>query len=446
MENGQHKASSLEHLDYCCQLISELYGKPDISAWTNSDYVRLGYILFKKTHVQISPNTLKRIFGKIKTDVRYYPQKATRDALARYIGYSDWDTFTYAKPLPSKVSHTLPETYTYPQPAVSPEPEHLVFHKKKTRTGRIMLVALALACVAAFWAYKTFFIQNETIAAALTCTNPVGENPHSAMFVINNMPSLSNTKDHYTIDFGDSKRISLIAGDSLYSHYYEVPGRYLAILKRNGKPLDTASVYLQTTGWTATARMMHDTTRVYPIEIHNLFKSGKKSVSAAEVSRAGIDTNRTFFVDFINNYVTDIDGDNFELLINLKTSPSRPGVRCSQVRVTVFGESSKHLFDVMKPGCVHWTDMQFSEVVKQGETNELHFLGADLHEGGSVGLHVAEKHTSVFINSKQVYETEYEKPLKKVYGIGVTFSGIGAINSVMLKDLKTGRTFDGNFQ
>ncbi|WP_138476035.1 hypothetical protein [Dyadobacter bucti] len=446
MENGQYKASSLEHLDYCCQLIGELYGKPDISAWTNSDFVRLGYILFKKTQVQISPNTLKRIFGKIKTDVRYYPQKATRDALARYIGYSDWDTFTYARPLPSKVADTPPETYTYPQPAVSETPTPFISRKKKATAGSIMLAALVLAGVVAFWAYKSFFVQNESTAPTLTCTNPVGENPHSAMFVINNMPSLSHTKDHFTIDFGDSKRISLIAGDSLYSHYYEVPGRYLAILKQNGEPLDTASVYLETTGWTATARMMYDTTRVYPIEIQNLFKSGKKSVSAVEVARAGIDTNRTFFVDFINSYVADIDGDNFELLINLKTSPSRPGVRCSQVRVTVFGESSKHLFDVMKPGCVHWTDMQFSEVAKQGETNELHFLGADLHEGGSVGLKVAEKHASISINSKQVYETDYVKPLKKVYGIGVTFSGIGAIHSVVLKDLKTGQTFDGNFQ
>ena len=35
------------------------------------------------TSVQISPNTLKRIFGKLKTHERYYPQKATRDALVQ---------------------------------------------------------------------------------------------------------------------------------------------------------------------------------------------------------------------------------------------------------------------------------------------------------------------------------------------------------------------------
>jgi hypothetical protein len=121
-------------------------------------------------------------------------------------------------------------------------------------------------------------------------------------------------------------------------------------------------------------------------------------------------------------------------------------VRCSQVRVNVFGESSKHLVDAMKPGCVHWTDLQFSEINKQGESNQLNFLGVDLHEGGSMRIKVENKHARVFINSKQVYEITYQKPLKKIYGLGITFSGIGSIESVVLKDLKTGQPFSGNFQ
>lgn len=152
-----------------------------------------------------------------------------------------------------------------------------------------------------------------------------------------------------------------------------------------------------------------------------------------------------FFVDFINTQLTDIDADNFELFIKLNTSAPRAGVRCSQVRVTVFGESSKHVFDVMKPGCTHWTNLQFSEVTKPGELNQLNFLGVDLHTGGTVTLKVVDKHVRLFINAKEVFETNYKKPLKQVYGLGISFSGIGAIDSVMLKDLKTGKSFAGNF-
>lgn len=447
MENGQAKMSSLDHLDYCCKLVSELYGKPDVSTWANGDFIRLGYILYKKTNVQISPNTLKRIFGKIKTDVRYYPQRATRDALAKYVGYSDWEKFTGTAIMPITVTKNFPqipshsETLLPEEPIITPVPT-----RNKLNKWRIVSMISIVFALSGFFIYKAFYVLLPLEDAKLICQNPVGGNPHSAAFVVRGLLGGNEFKARYSIDFGDSRKISLIAGDSLYSHYYEVPGRYWAVLKKDGITIDTASVYLQTNGWTATAEMMYDTTRVYPINIKNLLNSEQKSVSVSKVFGAGVDTNRTFFVKFINTQLTGISGDNFDLFIKLNTSADRPGVRCSQVRVTVFGESSKHLFDVMKPGCTHWTDIQFSEIEKPGELNQLSFLGEDLHEGGSLQLKVADRHARVLINSKQVFETEYQKPLKQIYGLGITFSGIGAIHSVMLKDLKTGKLFDGNFQ
>ena len=445
MENGQVKMSSLDHLDYCCKLVGELYGKPELSTWTNGDFIRLGYILYKKTNVQISPNTLKRIFGKIKTDVRYYPQRATRDALARYIGYADWEKFIGTVIVPVTVAKNFPHIPAQSEPTDEPVTTAASTRSKLNKWRIVSLVILIIA-VSGFFIYKAFYIQSPIEDAKLICKNPIGGNPHSAAFVVHGLPANTESKAHYSIDFGDSRKISLTAGDSLYSHYYEVPGRYWATLKRDGVTVDSASVYLQTNGWTTTAEMMYDTTRVYPINVKNLVKGGQKSVTASEVFGAGVDTNRTFFVKFINTQLTGISGDNFDLFMKLNTSADRPGVRCSQVRVTVFGESSKHLFDVMKPGCTHWTDIQFSEIEKPGELNQLSFLGEDLHEGGSLQLKVVDQKASVFINSKQVYQTEYQKPLKQIYGLGITFSGIGAIHAVILKDLKTGKLFDGNFQ
>ena len=69
------------HLEICCRYVGEKYGRPNIAEWTNIDYIKLGGVLSRQTDVQISPNTLKRIFGKLKTPERYFPQKATRDTL-----------------------------------------------------------------------------------------------------------------------------------------------------------------------------------------------------------------------------------------------------------------------------------------------------------------------------------------------------------------------------
>ncbi|MCF0074363.1 hypothetical protein LZD49_28020 [Dyadobacter sp. CY261] len=251
--------------------------------------------------------------------------------------------------------------------------------------------------------------------------------------------------DDYDILWGDGDKMALNAKDSAYSHYYETPGRYFAVLRKQQIPVDTVPVFLQTDGWTATANMMHDTTRVYPIELPDLFTNGRNSVNAAEIAHAGVDTNRTFFVDFINSHLTGINGDNFELLVDIKTSPPRPGVRCSQVRLTVYGDSSNHMVDIMKPGCVHWSKLRFSEFSENGRSDGLNFLGADLTNGGTLELKVVNRHARLLINGKEVYKNTYQKPLRHIYGLDVMFAGIGTLRSVQLKDLKTGKRFAGNF-
>ncbi|GAB4020098.1 hypothetical protein GCM10028808_60110 [Spirosoma migulaei] len=442
-ENGQHgKAELLYHVDVCCQRVSETYGKPDWEKWINSDYVSLSQILFRKTRVRISPNTLKRIFGKIKTDSRYYPQKATRDALAIYIGYTDWESFVQLQELIERTAVSKIEPPIEKPVALvlnSPIPES---------TGKRTWLLPTLISVAALAVGLLFFLNRATKASEpvhFICRNPFGENPHSAVFAVRRPTLGTDESDTYMIQYGDGKKERINSSDSLYTHYYERPGRYFAVLQRNGKNMDTAMIYLQTKGWTVTANMMHDTTRVYPIEVRHLFGNGQRSVSAREAAHAGVDTNRTFFMEFINSHPSAIDGDNFELITQVQTSPDRAGVRCSQVGLTVWGESSQHLFDIIKPGCVHWTNLQTSDLLKNGQRDDLSFLGADLRSGGALKLEVVNKRVRIFINKRMVYETHYTTPLQRVYGVRIRFSGIGTVNSFLLKDLKTNKVFDGSF-
>jgi len=443
MENGQDKASSLDLLDHCCQLVANTYGKPDSSEWTNSDFIRLSNILYKKTQVQISPNTLKRIFGKIKTDARYYPQKATRDALAQYVGFGDWGKFINTQPEQAVRVPQRPDIQPVILPPVDvPLPQ---LRARKSPVWKVLLPIFTLLVVAlAAWRGFVFWQNKETVLT-LFCKNPEGDNPHSAVFVLRNFDAVAELTNDYTIEFGDNHKIQLNAKDSIYSHYYEVPGRYFAVLKKAGAALDTVPVFLHTNGWTATANMMYDTTRVYPIDPPGLFANGYNSISAPEIARAGVDTNRTFFVDFINTHLTGIDGDNFELLVDVKASPPRPGVRCSQVRLTVYGDSSNHMVDIMKPGCVHWSKLQFSELRKDGRSEGPDFLGADLTAGGTIVMKVENRRATLVINGREAYKNTYQKPLRHIYGLDIMFAGIGTVRSVRLKDLKTGQQFAGNF-
>lgn len=441
-ENGQHgKAEAFYLIEVCCQRVSEAFGKPDREKWTNGDYVNLSQVLFRKTRVRISPNTLKRIFGKIKTDSRYYPQKATRDALAIYLGHRDWEHFEQLQEWTERQADSKPAV-DEPKPlAVVPIPPVV---SARQHTGRTwlwpVLIGVALLAGLFFWV-RPVAEQQESVS--FVCRNPLGENPHSAVFELRRQKPSGGRA--YTILYGDGKRELTNATDSVYTHYYERPGRYFAVLEHDGQPVDSATVYVQTNGWTVTANMMHDTSRVYPINRQDLLAGKRLSVSVQEAAHAGVDTNRTFFLEFINSQPTAIDGDNFELTMRVTTSQDRAGVRCSQVGLTVWGESSQHLFDVMKPGCVHWIDLQTSEVHKNGHRDDLSFLGADLSAGGTLRLKVVDQKAQIFIDTKKVYETQYTKPLRRIYGVKIRFAGIGAIHSFMLKDLRTNKTFAGNF-
>lgn len=447
-ENGQpEKAESFAFLDIGCRRVSESYGKPDWDTWTNGDFVSLSHILFRQTHVRISPNTLKRIFGKIKTDARYYPQRATRDALAVYIGYSDWEHFVNTQKWTARQVEQLPDVLVREEsPLLLSTPTNSPAHssQQETKQTRRLLLLIGSSVLLAIILLLVYSQNASSESSQLVCRNPLGENPHSAVFQLK-YPGSAAPSGTYSILFGDGKRERLTSHDSLATHYYERPGRYFAILQHDGANIDTSTVYLRTKGWTVTANMMHDTSRVYPIDVARLFTGGRRSVSALEAAHAGVDTNRTFFMEFINSHPTQIDGDNFELTTQLKTSPDRAGVRCSQVGITVWGESSQHMFEVMRPGCAHWILLQNSDVQKSGQRDDLSFMGADLRQGGTLMLRVIDRQATIFIDNRPVYRTHYKKPLHQIYGIKIRFAGVGTVDSFSLKDLKTGALFNEGF-
>ncbi|MES2777379.1 MAG: hypothetical protein V4722_24585 [Bacteroidota bacterium] len=446
-ENEQYESKeSFYYLEICCRYVGEKYGNATISLWTNGDYVKLSGILSKHTDIQISASTLKRIFGKLKTNERYYPQKATRDALANYAGFADWETFSqkHARPVKTEQPKQQEADQKTEEPA-APAAEKII-PKKRSWWPVIGLLVAAITAIS-IWKFseKEQPLKANTKGVAFICNNPEGENPHSAAFRMQLPGDFTGDTSGFTVDFNDGKVEKKIIPGSLLTHYYEIPGRYYPILKYNGLTVDTAFVYLKTNGWTATVTMERDTTRVYPVNNSNLFKNGKMLVNTKELLQAGVDTNHTFFVHFANTKPLNINADNFELIANVATSQLRPGVRCSQVNIELYGERSQHSIILIKPGCVSWVHLRFSEIFLDGETVDLSSIGTDLSGGGIIKLQVINKKVHLLVNEKLLYKTSYNFPLNKLYGVKISFAGIGTVNTLLLKDLNTGERFHDGF-
>lgn len=430
------------HLEICCRYVGEKYGHPVISGWTNRDYIILSSVLSRQTNVQISPNTLKRIFGKLKTPDRYYPQKATRDTLARYAGYADWEKFVQQHPRPE-----IPYIEVEKVPAAIVQDELPVTNQKPQTISwwLIVLPVVILAGLLIFISSKDKETPPVINGAELICSNPEGTNPHSAIFRLKLPPDFNGQEGNFFVKFGDGRSLRPINTLRPTTHYYEIPGRYYAVLLYNKLPIDTVPIYLKTDGWTATANMQSDTVRVYPLPEVDLLRADGLHVNTGALLKTGVDTGRTFFVHFVNAIPMGISGDNFELSADLITSADRPGVRCSQVNITVFGEKSRHIFRVMKPGCASFNGWEFSENILNGESEDLSSLSRDLSKGGNIRLRVKDKNGTLWINGRQVFQSNYKTPIGNIYGIEILFSGIGKINSVILKDLMSGKSHNDTF-
>ncbi|WP_293310968.1 hypothetical protein [Pedobacter sp. UBA5917] len=414
-----------KQLDICCKKVASQVGEKSISDWKNSDYIKLSGLLHRKTKVHLSENTLKRIFGKLKKPTRYYPQKATRDALAQFIGFRDWYEFELLHPVTEKEAAANTALHLAPS------------KPKQNYTFYLILTLFILVTVAGiYYILSSGKVHN----VKLICLNPEGKSPHSAIFKLGINGKLSDKAGNFTIDFADGTLKQSNFSDSIANHYYETPGRYFPRLYYKNAIIDTAYVYLQSKGWNIIATMQNDSSRVYPI-LKKIATTNDYHVSSRDVLDAGVDTSKTFFVSFANVRPTGISADNFEFNADITTSAERPGVRCSQVDLVVYGEHDKHFLSIIKPECTVWGSYRFSEVQKIGAKDDLREFGHDLTNGGRVKLRIENQKVVLLIDDKEIFKTVYHTPIGKLMGFKVIFAGIGSFKNFKLSDLKTGENF-----
>ncbi|PTS98692.1 hypothetical protein DBR11_14170 [Pedobacter sp. HMWF019] len=419
-----------DNLDTCCQKIIEKMGDKPITEWRSADYNSLSSRLGKQTKVYLSENTLKRIFGRLKTPQRYFPQKATRDALAQFIGYRDWQEF-------EKIDQV-----SKPQPGKSGDPgqnieTELPVLKEKKRPYLLMGLLFVLLMVTIFGAI--FWEREYTVPDVnLICENPFGSVPHTAVFKLTSKTNFDKNKE-FQVDFLDEAQRTDINGDRKITKFFRNPGVVYATLLYHNKPIDTTAVFLLTKGWVANSG--NDTSRAFPIAGLKPLNSNNIYVSPKQLDSAGLDISKPFLIGFSNVKPSNISGDNFSFSCKVFAEQSRPGIQCIETTIIILGEKHRHLLKLFRKSCIAFSEYKFSENRRTGSEQFLGALAFDPEHGGTVGINIENKKVAVILNGKKVLSTKYERSVGKVMGIKILFNGIGKIISPELKDLKTGEIY-----
>jgi hypothetical protein len=69
-------SEELIYLTRCCHLVEEKWQRGESKFWKNGNYQKLSELVSTTTRISISPDTLKRLFGKTKTYRSCNPQLA----------------------------------------------------------------------------------------------------------------------------------------------------------------------------------------------------------------------------------------------------------------------------------------------------------------------------------------------------------------------------------
>nr|WP_121271669.1 hypothetical protein [Pedobacter schmidteae] len=432
MPKQTYKLILTQYLVICEKLIIQKEGWDVISNWSNADYIRLCTAISRETRIYISAATLKRIFGKVRTEKFYIPQKATLDALAIFVGYVDWGDF-------EEKNKSALNTGPLALPFVRTNP--ILEKRIKSKAAIWLLCFFVLLISVLSFTFLKWNRVSDPEKVRLICINPEGVNFLAARFKLLFPEGYKDTSS-FVVDFNDKHSKILPNAWDETLHYYDTPGYYKPVLRWKGKPIDTTQVYVKSDGWFAYAVEHYGSNKKQRLRKLDGQLENVKPFYHTELSKAGIDTLKFYFVNLLNIKKTNISGDNFELRARVRTFGQVDRGICSQVNFQIYGTHSQHYTGIISRECTEWADAVFSEQVKQGPKDNLASLGINLStKGDEVVLNVSQQKVRLYANNKLIYTTTYRKPIGKVLGVRVLFQGQGEVQSFYLKDLKTGEFF-----
>lgn len=388
--------------------------------WIDYNYTKLHEQILEATHVSISVRTLKRIF---RGNDNYDPQMATKNAMAQYLGFSDWADF----------SQTNFDDNPTPQPAESssiksaPGANPVAAVNKRKRNFRwVASIILMVAVSALLW---SLLFKHETVSFNVKSTS--GSVPLTAAISYD----LSNfSYKNAFIDFGSGGEYKLLLnpkGELAYQ--YKTPNFFKMRLLADGRTLASAVIDAHTSDWAC--YVGNNDVNAQVITDRSQFTNDSSLYFPPAAIRAlNIDVNKEYWVDYRNIRNFHIDGDQMAVEFRLRNSRDIGGFDCYDTSLEFTGENGRGRFKFVKPGCTQYADTEFGDTKLTGNFHNLSSLGIDLSKWTVVRIETSHKTSMVYINNVFKFKTAYHIPIGNIRGFFCRFKGSGQLDFIRVYD------------
>ncbi len=414
------KKLQFHYIKRCKILIEErLNWSLESKDWKQRDYLNLITAVENKTGVLLSLSTAKRIW---KDNYNGNPHPNTLNALAKFLEYEDWLSFQKSEKNRVQI----------------PQPKTTIIKNAQSSYKTILLViSIVLIAVISFWYISQYFTSKNNVLSipaeipfSAINTQPVGV-PNTVIFKYN----LANVQaDSFFLQesWNSLNRKKISKTDSILTSIYYYPGVHKAKLIANDSVIGETPITVYSGKWIATAD--YEMTNRIPtyLPLNTINGTQKLIVSKEILSENNLDLHEGLNVSFF--YVDEFDnvsGDDFSLNLSFKAD-SIANFTCPGFRMLIMGTEDIHVIDVRQKGCVHRANAKFGEKIISGKNNDLSGLGINVYEKQDLKIEIKEKTGKIYLNKKNILETQYLESIGNVVGFCFTFTGTGQINSVRL--------------
>ncbi len=396
------------NLKECLRIIEEKVGKGKSQEWTDGVFAQISDEILAETKVVLSKNTLKRLFGKMRTPNDYHPQRETRNALAKFAGYENWNQFVVTK--------------TGKVPDVN---QDSVSIKLPRRNTWLVVAAILLVGLAAWYFTSEPQPPPTNIPLSLTIKNPVDTAPYT---LVAKYDSTYEGINSCILSLGDEFQLS--SQSSTYTEFMELPV-FTWLFVKNGKDLIfSQTVHALSKGWEAFYQKKKKYTKV-PNQVWK--KPGKVSFDKKWFADRNLDTSR-FEIQFRNVKNFELDGDNFTFETRvLKHSQLQS---CSGNTYKIFGEGGHLEVSLFSPFCAQHNFINLNELFISGRTNDLTDLGHKVGEYLTIKMEVKNKNLKLTLDGKACFDRSYTKSMGKVKAIIFGLSNFNDIDYIKAWDAK----------
>lgn len=401
--------NSKKNIAYCLQLVEEKLSRGKRSSWDANDFRVLSNSIKEVTGTLLSVSTLKRISGK--ANYNSTPSSTTLDALAQYVGFTDWRAF-------------LGNSKTI-------EVDRSVYSKKNLSYKNVFPLLLTVVALSVglllyvqsggvTYTPEDFYFNGKSVTTDL---------PNSVVFEFDASAAAENSKIEIQQDWDEKKRVIVDKNDSVATSIYYRPGFFQSKLVVDDSIVAEKDIFIPTQDWLGVIES--DSIPLY-LEAEDIYRTGELVITPKTLSEFNFDPSISIIAagfyqvrDFGDLYM-----DDFEMTTSVKNEFKKGVSVCQRVQIMVLYQGGMLSLVLGNKGCISELSVYGFEKMVDGKKNDLSGFGVDFEDYATVKCLSKNKKLDILVNGSSAYSFDVPAAKQKIIGVAYFFEGAGSLKNV----------------